>query len=102
MVKVIALFRRKSSITQEEFSRYWYEKHWPFALKIIPKEVYAGIKKSVQNPVSCPGVGNHRLPVCSSSILTTLNPCRNGMNGILAMQGRRFRTTKRISWTGTK
>ncbi len=58
MVKVIALFRRKSGITQEEFSRYWYENHWPFALKIIPREVYAGIKKYVQNSaITLPGGG---------------------------------------------
>ena len=27
MVKVLVLFKRKSGITLEECSRYWYEKH---------------------------------------------------------------------------
>ncbi len=58
MVKVIALFKRKSGTTLEEFSRYWYENHWPFARKTVPKEVYAGVKKYVQNPaIGLPGGG---------------------------------------------
>ena len=42
-------------MTLEEFSKYWYEKHGPFALKIIPKGV---IKKYIQNhAISLPGGG---------------------------------------------
>ena len=101
MVKVIALFKRKNGITLEEFSRYWYEKHWPFAHKIIPKDVYAGVKKYVQNPaIRLQGGGEP--PFDGVLELQTSNPCGNGMNGISAMPGRRFRTTRRISWTGTK
>jgi uncharacterized protein (TIGR02118 family) len=56
MVKVLVLFKRKIGISLEECARYWYEKHAPFALKIIPKDVIDGIKKYIQNPaISIPG-----------------------------------------------
>jgi uncharacterized protein (TIGR02118 family) len=59
MVKVLVLFKRKSGMTLEECSRYWYEKHAPFAAKIIPKDVNDGIKKYIQNPaISLPGGGD--------------------------------------------
>jgi uncharacterized protein (TIGR02118 family) len=39
MIKVIALLKRKPGLTHEEFSKYWFEKHGPFARSIAPKEV---------------------------------------------------------------
>ena len=44
MVKLIAMLKRKSGITMEEFSQYWHEKHGPLALTIMP-----GVKKYIQN-----------------------------------------------------
>lgn len=44
MVKLIGLVKRKSGITQEEFSRYWEERHGPLVEKVFP-----GVKRYVQN-----------------------------------------------------
>lgn len=53
MVKVIGMIKRKSGITMDEFSRYWYQNHAPLVLKIVP-----GLKKYVQNhPLRLPGGG---------------------------------------------
>ncbi len=49
MVKMIAMVKRKSGLTIEEFSQYWYEKHAPFARKQVPQSVAAGWKGYVQN-----------------------------------------------------
>lgn len=52
MTKVIALIKRKPGLTDEEFYRYWKEKHGPLAAKVIP-----GLTKYIQNhPVRLPGV----------------------------------------------
>ena len=39
MVKFIAMVKRKSGVSLDEFSRYWYEKHAPLAMKVTPKEL---------------------------------------------------------------
>ncbi len=39
MIKVVAMVKRKKGLTLEEFRRYWYEKHAPLALKVVPDEV---------------------------------------------------------------
>jgi len=44
MVKIIVMLKRKSGITMEEFSKYWYEEHGPLVLTIMP-----GVKKYIQN-----------------------------------------------------
>jgi len=44
MVKLITLIKRKSGLSQEEFSRYWEEKHGPLVVKHLP-----GMKRYVQN-----------------------------------------------------
>ncbi len=44
MVKIIVMLKRKSSMTMEEFSQYWYEEHGPLALRIMP-----GLRKYTQN-----------------------------------------------------
>ena len=36
MVKVIALLKRKDNLTQEEFSRYWWQKHGVLVAKTVP------------------------------------------------------------------
>jgi uncharacterized protein (TIGR02118 family) len=46
MVKVIALLKKKDGLTQEEFSRYWREKHGVLVAKTVP-----GLKRYVQNHV---------------------------------------------------
>ena len=49
MIKVLAMLKRKSNITSEEFSKYWFEKHGPLALKLQPPSITAGIKYYIQN-----------------------------------------------------
>ncbi len=44
MVKVITLLKKKDGMTQEEFSRYWLEKHGPLIAKVFP-----GVRRYVQN-----------------------------------------------------
>ena len=44
MVKIIVVLKRKSGMTMEEFSQYWYEEHGPLALRIMPE-----VKKYIQN-----------------------------------------------------
>jgi len=57
MVKAIALLKRKDGITQEEFSRYWEEKHGPLIEKWFP-----GVKRYVQNhAVRLPGGGEPQI-----------------------------------------
>ena len=51
MVKFVAMMKRKSGMTAEEFSQYWYEKHAPLVMEVLP-----GIKRYVQNhAVKLPG-----------------------------------------------
>ncbi|MFQ5904227.1 MAG: EthD domain-containing protein [Candidatus Binatia bacterium] len=53
MVKVITLVKRKDGLTQEEFSRYWEEKHGPLIAKVFP-----GVRRYVQNHAArLPGGG---------------------------------------------
>ena len=47
MVKVIAMMKRKSGITPEEFARYWYEDHAPLGFKVLPDDIQ--IRGYVQN-----------------------------------------------------
>ena len=49
MVKIIAMVKRKSGMTAEEFSRYWYEQHAPFFRTVIPQAVLSQQKGYVQN-----------------------------------------------------
>ena len=44
MVKLLALLFKKPGLTDEEFNRYWREKHGPLAAKIIP-----GLRKYTQS-----------------------------------------------------
>jgi uncharacterized protein (TIGR02118 family) len=46
-IKLIAGVRRKSGLTLEEFKQYWYEKHVPLALKVLPGTPY--VKRYVHN-----------------------------------------------------
>jgi uncharacterized protein (TIGR02118 family) len=49
MIKVIAMLKRKNDLTPAEFSKYWFEKHGPLALKLLPPSVKAGIRYYIQN-----------------------------------------------------
>ena len=52
MIKSIALAHRKTSLTREEYNRYWKEQHGPLAARLIP-----GLRKYVQNHyISIPGL----------------------------------------------
>jgi uncharacterized protein (TIGR02118 family) len=52
MIKSFAMLKKKASFTQEEFLRYWKEKHGPLAAKVIP-----GLRKYVQHhPIKIAGV----------------------------------------------
>jgi len=44
MIKCIVLLTRKSGITREEFSQYWYEKHSSIVLKTFPE-----LRRYIQN-----------------------------------------------------
>ena len=58
MIKVIAMLKRKSGLTIEEFSRYWREKHAPLANRLLPEAVALEQKRYVQNyAVEMPGGG---------------------------------------------
>ena len=58
MIKVIAMLKRKSGLTIEEFSRYWREEHAPLANKLIPAAVALEQRRYVQNyAVDMPGGG---------------------------------------------
>ncbi len=51
MVKLITLFNKKAGVSDEDFYRYWREKHGPLAIKVM-----AGVRKMVQNyPIKLPG-----------------------------------------------
>jgi len=58
MIKIIAMLKRKSGLTIEEFSRYWREEHAPLANKMLPEAVASEQKRYVQNyAVKLPGGG---------------------------------------------
>jgi len=44
MIKSISLVHRKAGLSQEEYNRYWKERHGPLAAGMIP-----GLRKYVQN-----------------------------------------------------
>ena len=49
MVKMIAMVKKQEGLTIEEFAQYWYQKHAPLALKLVPQSVTSGWKKYLQN-----------------------------------------------------
>lgn len=52
MIKSITLLKRKPGITQEEFDRYWKEKHGPLAAALLP-----GLRKYIQDHlIEMPGL----------------------------------------------
>ena len=58
MIKIIAMLKRKSGLTIEEFSRYWREAHAPLANKMLPATVALAQKRYTQNyAVELPGSG---------------------------------------------
>lgn len=52
MIKSFFIVKKKPSLTQDEFLRYWKEEHGPLAAKLIP-----GLRKYVQcHPVKAAGL----------------------------------------------
>ena len=47
MIKVISLLKRKTGLSHEEFSRYWFETHAPLGNAIAPPEALSA--RYVQN-----------------------------------------------------
>jgi hypothetical protein len=43
MVKSFTFIKKKAGLTQEEFLRYWKEKHGPLAARVVP-----GLRKYIQ------------------------------------------------------
>lgn len=43
MVKSFTFLKKKAGLTQEEFLRYWKEKHGPLAARVVP-----GLRKYIQ------------------------------------------------------
>ena len=51
-MKVFSMFKKRSDLTYDEFSRYWKEVHGPTVARLTP-----GLRRYVQNhPVNVPGV----------------------------------------------
>ena len=44
MIKLVSLIYKRLNLTDEEFRKYWKEKHGPLAAKVIP-----GLRKYTQN-----------------------------------------------------
>jgi uncharacterized protein (TIGR02118 family) len=38
VIKIIALLKRRPGLTPEEFSDYWFNRHWTLAQKLVPEE----------------------------------------------------------------
>lgn len=58
MIKVIAMLKRKSGITMEEFSQYWHEKHASLVRTLVPEVVLSLQKSYIQNhAIRLPGGG---------------------------------------------
>ena len=52
MIKSFTIVKKKNDFSQDEFLRYWKEKHGPLVAKLIP-----GLRKYIQHhPVRVPGV----------------------------------------------
>lgn len=46
-IKLIAGVKRRSGLTLQEFRQYWYERHVPLALKVLPEAPY--VKRYIHN-----------------------------------------------------
>jgi uncharacterized protein (TIGR02118 family) len=52
MIKSFAILKKKDDLTQDEFLRYWKEKHGPLAAEVIP-----GLRKYIQcHPIRVSGI----------------------------------------------
>jgi len=47
VIKVIAMMKRKSGITPQEFARYWFEDHAPLGFEVLPDDIH--VRGYVQN-----------------------------------------------------
>ena len=68
MIKLYAMFKRKSNMTFEEFKKYYYEHHGPLALRIMPPELSAGIKSYTHNYVIKIGSSEPRYDVVMETV----------------------------------
>ena len=50
MIKVVGLMKRKSGLTVDEFSRYWYDKHAPLGFRDLPRTI--PLRRYVHNYVA--------------------------------------------------
>ena len=58
MIKVIMMMKRKSGMTKDEFSRYWYERHASLLKTVVPEDVLSLWKSYTQNhALELPGRG---------------------------------------------
>ena len=56
MFKIITMAKRKSDMTFEEYSKYWYDVHGSLILKTVPATVTSRIKQYAQNhAIDLPG-----------------------------------------------
>ena len=90
MVKIISLLKRKKGITMEEFSYYWYEKHGPLALAIVPETVMW--KTYVQNhAVRLPGGGQPQYDAVAEVTFDDFESFEKWNNWYFSDEGKKLR-----------
>ena len=90
MVKIISLLKRKKGMTMEEFSYYWYEKHGPLALAIVPETVMW--KTYVQNhAVRLPGGGQPQYDAVAEVTFDDFESFEKWNNWYFSDEGKRLR-----------
>ena len=88
MIKIITLLNKKNSLTSDEFSRYWYQKHAPLVLQVWP-----AIKRYVQNhPVQLPGKkGNPKIDGLAEIYVDDVQSWKEFADFYLSEEGRVIR-----------
>ena len=62
MIKIVALIKRRSDVTREEFREYYEYRHAPLFHRAIPAEVAGAIRHYVQNHALQLGRGSTEAP----------------------------------------
>ncbi len=62
MIKIVALIKRRSDVTREEFREYYEHRHAPLFHRAIPAEVAGVIRRYVQNHALQLGRGSTEAP----------------------------------------
>ena len=73
MVKVFGLLKRNSNMSFEEFKKYYYERHAPMALKVMPQSLLAGIKSYMHNYVMKIGESESRYDAVTEIVYCDLD-----------------------------